>query len=114
METGAGRVPSLPALSYEAIMTDHLPGDQAAEIARRRTRSDWMGIERERGISVVTSVMTLRARLLRLQPARHARPRRDVAIPGQKGAFISSAGSIYLDGCARHRSGRLETCNPYS
>ena len=39
-------------------MTDHLPGDQAAEIARRRTRSDWMGIERERGISVVTSVMT--------------------------------------------------------
>jgi len=25
---------------------------------RRRTRSDWMGIERERGISVVTSVMT--------------------------------------------------------
>jgi peptide chain release factor 3 len=98
MEAGAGRVPSLPALSYEAIMTDHLPGDQAAEIARRRTfaiishpdagkttltehllraggaiqlagnvrakgerrrtRSDWMGIERERGISVVTSVMT--------------------------------------------------------
>ena len=25
---------------------------------RRRTRSDWMGIERDRGISVVTSVMT--------------------------------------------------------
>ncbi len=80
------------------MTTDHLPGDQAAEIARRRTfaiishpdagkttltehllraggaiqlagnvrakgerrrtRSDWMGIERERGISVVTSVMT--------------------------------------------------------
>ena len=25
--------------------------DATAEIARRRTRSDWMGIERERGIS---------------------------------------------------------------
>src|SRR5271169_4292538 len=30
----------------------------AAKANRRQTRSDWMGIERERGISVVTSVMT--------------------------------------------------------
>ena len=29
---------------------------------RRRTRSDWMSIERERGISVVTSVMTFERR----------------------------------------------------
>ena len=29
-----------------------------AKANRRQTRSDWMGIERERGISVVTSVMT--------------------------------------------------------
>src|ERR1700692_2565217 len=33
-------------------------GNGRAKGARRRTRSDWMGIERERGISVVTSVMT--------------------------------------------------------
>jgi peptide subunit release factor RF-3 len=39
------------------MTVDRLLGDPAAEIARRRTRSDWMGIERERGISVVTSVM---------------------------------------------------------
>ena len=34
-----------------------------------------MGIERERGISVVTSVMTFEYGDLRLQPARHPRPR---------------------------------------
>jgi peptidyl-dipeptidase Dcp len=41
----------------------------------RNTRSDWMKIERERGISVVTSVMTFEYRGLRVQPARHAGPR---------------------------------------
>src|ERR1700761_1012280 len=35
-----------------------LAGNVRAKGARRRTRSDWMGIERERGISVVTAVMT--------------------------------------------------------
>jgi len=35
-----------------------LAGQVKAKGERRRTRSDWMGIERERGISVVTSVMT--------------------------------------------------------
>ena len=35
-----------------------LAGSVRAKGDRRRTRSDWMGIERERGISVVTSVMT--------------------------------------------------------
>lgn len=35
-----------------------LAGQVRAKGERRRTRSDWMGIERERGISVVTSVMT--------------------------------------------------------
>jgi peptide chain release factor 3 len=35
-----------------------LAGEVRAKANRRRTRSDWMGIERERGISVVTSMMT--------------------------------------------------------
>src|SRR6195952_5130099 len=35
-----------------------LAGNVRAKGERRQTRSDWMGIERERGISVVTSVMT--------------------------------------------------------
>ena len=35
-----------------------LAGNVRAKGERRRTRSDWMGIERERGITVVTSVMT--------------------------------------------------------
>lgn len=35
-----------------------LAGNVRAKGERRRTRSDWMSIERERGISVVTSVMT--------------------------------------------------------
>ncbi len=39
-----------------------LAGQVRAKGERRRTRSDWMGIERERGISVVTSVMTFEHR----------------------------------------------------
>ena len=35
-----------------------MAGNVRAKGERRRTRSDWMAIERERGISVVTSVMT--------------------------------------------------------
>ena len=35
-----------------------LAGQVRAKGDRRRTRSDWMSIERARGISVVTSVMT--------------------------------------------------------
>lgn len=35
-----------------------LAGEVKAKRNQRQTRSDWMGIERERGISVVTSVMT--------------------------------------------------------
>src|SRR5271167_3713522 len=35
-----------------------LAGQVKSKRARRSTRSDWMAIERERGISVVTSVMT--------------------------------------------------------
>src|SRR5665213_3713948 len=35
-----------------------LAGQVRAKGDRRRTRSDWMAIERARGISVVTSVMT--------------------------------------------------------
>ena len=36
----------------------NLAGQVKAKRDRRSTRSDWMSIERERGISVVTSVMT--------------------------------------------------------
>src|ERR1044071_1302860 len=36
----------------------NLAGQVKAKRGRRATRSDWMAIERERGISVVTSVMT--------------------------------------------------------
>jgi peptide chain release factor 3 len=39
-----------------------LAGNVRAKGERRRTRSDWMSIERERGISVVTSVMTFESR----------------------------------------------------
>ena len=39
-----------------------LAGQVRAKGERRRTRSDWMNIERERGISVVTSVMTFEYR----------------------------------------------------
>src|SRR5436305_14393709 len=35
-----------------------LAGEVRAKAHRRQTRSDWMNIERQRGISVVTSVMT--------------------------------------------------------
>ena len=35
-----------------------LAGQVKAKRDRRTTRSDWLAIERERGISVVTSVMT--------------------------------------------------------
>jgi peptide chain release factor 3 len=39
-----------------------LAGQVRAKGERRRTRSDWMAIERDRGISVVTSVMTFEYR----------------------------------------------------
>ena len=52
-----------------------LAGEVKAKASRRQTRSDWMEMERERGISVVTSVMTFEYAGARLQPARHARPR---------------------------------------
>ncbi len=35
-----------------------LAGEVKAKATRRKTRSDWMDMERERGISIVTSVMT--------------------------------------------------------
>src|SRR5258708_31231011 len=35
-----------------------LAGEVPAKANRRQTRSDWMGIERDRGISAVTSVIT--------------------------------------------------------
>src|SRR4029079_11377748 len=35
-----------------------LAGEVKAKKTRRQTRSDWMEMERERGISIVTSVMT--------------------------------------------------------
>ena len=52
----------------------NLAGQVKAKRDRRSTRSDWMSIERERGISVVTSVMTFEYRRPRVQSARHAGP----------------------------------------
>ena len=37
---------------------NQLAGEVKAKANRRNTRSDWMAIERDRGISVMTSVMT--------------------------------------------------------
>ena len=52
----------------------NLAGQVKAKGERRNTRSDWMKIERERGISVVTSVMTFEFERPRVQPAGHAGP----------------------------------------
>ncbi len=52
-----------------------LAGEVRAKANRRQTRSDWMDIERQRGISVVTSVMTFEHKGCGVQPARHAGPR---------------------------------------
>ena len=52
-----------------------LAGEVRAKANRRQTRSDWMGIERERGISVVTSVMTFEYGGCVFNLLGHARPR---------------------------------------
>ena len=52
-----------------------LAGQVKAKRDGRNTRSDWMAIEKARGISVVTSVMTFEYEGRRLQPARYAGPR---------------------------------------
>ena len=51
-----------------------LAGEVKARGERRRVRSDWMAVERERGISVSSAVMSFEHRGARLQPARHAGP----------------------------------------
>ena len=50
-----------------------LAGEVKARGERRRVRSDWMAVERERGISVSSAVMSFEHEGL-LQPARHAGP----------------------------------------
>ena len=45
-----------------------LAGEVKAKRNRVNTRSDWMNIERQRGISVMTSVMTFEYDGARLQP----------------------------------------------
>ncbi len=51
-----------------------LAGAVKARGEARRTRSDWMKVEQERGISVTASVMTFDYDDCTLQPARHAGP----------------------------------------
>src|SRR5947199_8071699 len=51
-----------------------LAGEVKARGGRRRVRSDWMAVERERGISVSSAVMSFEHQGPRLQPARHAGP----------------------------------------
>ncbi len=78
-----------------------LAGEVKARGERRRARSDWMAIERERGISVSSAVMTLRARRARLQPARHAGP------PGFQRGHLPHAdrGRLRGDGASTRRKG---------
>ena len=61
----------------------HLAGQVKAKRDRRTTRSDWMAIERERGISVVTSVMTFeydgRVSTCSTRPATRTSPRTPTA-----------------------------------
>ena len=55
------RTPARPRSTEKLLLFGgaiQLAGQVRAKGDRRRTRSDWMGIERARGISVVTSVMT--------------------------------------------------------
>jgi len=52
----------------------HQAGRVAARGEARRTQSDWMKIEQERGISVSSSVMTFEHQDLIFQPARYAGP----------------------------------------
>jgi len=51
-----------------------LAGEVKARGERRRMRSDWMAVERERGIFGLPGGDELRAPKARLQPARHAGP----------------------------------------
>jgi peptide chain release factor 3 len=53
----AGKTTLTERLLFEAGAV-HLAGDVKARGERRRTRSDWMDIERQRGISISSSVMT--------------------------------------------------------
>jgi peptide subunit release factor RF-3 len=48
-----------------------LAGEVDACDERRRVRLDWMAVERERGISMSSAVMSFEHRL---QPSRHAGP----------------------------------------
>jgi peptide chain release factor 3 len=51
-----------------------MAGAVRARGEQRRTRSDWMAIERERGISVSSTVMRFERDGTGLQPARYAGP----------------------------------------
>ena len=50
-----------------------LAGEVKARGERRRVRSDWMAVERERGISVSWAVMRFEHEGFALQPPQHAR-----------------------------------------
>src|SRR5437588_12793653 len=51
-----------------------LAGEVKARGERRRVRSDWMAVERERGISVSSAVMSFQHPGLAFQSPRHAGP----------------------------------------
>src|SRR5438132_2678150 len=51
-----------------------LAGEVKARGERRRVRSDWMAVERERGISVSSALMSFEHEGLAFKPARHAGP----------------------------------------
>ena len=82
-----------------------MAGAVKARGERRRTRSDWMQIEQQRGISVTSSVMTFERERHRLQSARYAGPLRF-----QRG-YVSHAvgGRRRRDGDGRGEGHRKQT-----
>ena len=83
-----------------------LAGEVKARGERRRARSDWMAIERERGISVSSAVMTFEHDGPRLQPARHARP------PGFQRGHLSHADRGRQRGHGDRRRARHRGADP--
>ena len=65
-----------------------LAGEVKARGERRRVRSDWMAVERERGISVSSAVMSFEHEGLAFNLARHAGP------PGFQPTGISARAPI--------------------
>jgi hypothetical protein len=81
----------------------NLAGQVKAKGERRNTRSDWMKIERERGISVVTSVMTFEFENLVFNPDRGGLGRDgDRRRQGHRGAHAKTVRGLPAAGYSHH------------